>query len=211
LFNNGEYNNDPAYFKKDFFASLDYTAFMESKDPLMTVSDAMDIPQHFQFYTKTAYGLNLLRNVVVGKERFDYAFRKYTETWAYKHPTPYDFFRSMNNGTGEDLNWFWKEWFFTTWKLDQAITSVSYIDNDPSKGALISIDNKGQLVLPAIIKVYQQNGQSGTVHLPIEVFQRGGSWTFKYDSKSRIEKVILDPEHALPDMNRKNNEWNSGK
>jgi hypothetical protein len=113
----------------------------------------------------------------------------------------------MNNGTGEDLNWFWKEWFFTTWKLDQAITSVSYIDNDPSKGALISIDNKGKLVLPVIVKVFQQNGQSGTVQLPIEVFQRGGSWTFKYDSKSRIEKVILDPEHVLPDMNRKNNEW----
>jgi Peptidase family M1 domain len=210
LFNNGEYNNDPAFFKKDFFASLDYTVFMDSKDPLMTVSDAMDIDQHFQFYTKTAYGLNLLRNVVVGKERFDYAFRKYTETWAFKHPTPYDFFRSINNGTGEDLNWFWKEWFFTTWKLDQAITSVNYVDNDPAKGALITIDNKGKLVLPVILKVNQQNGQSGMVQLPVEIWQRGGSWTFKYDSKSRIESLVLDPENALPDMNRKNNLWPAG-
>jgi Peptidase family M1 domain len=211
LFNNGEYNNDPAYFKKDFFASLDYTAFMESKDPLMTVSDAMDIPQHFQFYTKTAYGLNLLRNVVVGKERFDYAFRKYTETWAYKHPTPYDFFRSMNNGTGEDLNWFWKEWFFTTWKLDQAVVAVNYVDSDPSKGALISIESQDRLILPVIAKVIETNGRSSTVQLPVEIWQRGSSWTFKYASISKIEKIILDPENILPDTNRKNNEWNSGK
>jgi hypothetical protein len=211
LFNNGEYNNDPAYFKKDFFASLDYTAFMESKDPLMTVSDAMDIAQHFQFYTKTAYGLNLLRNVVVGKERFDYAFRKYTETWAYKHPTPYDFFRSMNNGTGEDLNWFWKEWFFTTWKLDQAIGDVKYIDGDPSKGALITIENKDRMILPVIVKLTETNGRSSTVQLPVEIWQRGGSWTFKLASNSKIDRIVLDPEGVLPDTNRKNNEWNNVK
>ena len=122
LFNNGEYQTDPAYFDKGFFGSRDYNQFMQYKDPLMTVSDAMDEEQHYQFYGKTAYGLNLLRTVVVGKERFDYAFRKYTEAWAFKHPTPYDFFHCINNAAGEDLNWFWKEWFFTTWKFDQAIT-----------------------------------------------------------------------------------------
>ncbi|HLO80016.1 MAG TPA: M1 family metallopeptidase [Chitinophagaceae bacterium] len=207
LFNNGEYNNDPAYRKKDYWASLDYNAFMHFKDPLMTVSDAMDIDQHFQFYTKTAYGLNLLRNVVVGKERFDYAFRKYTEAWAFKHPTPYDFFHSMNNGTGEDLNWFWKEWFFTTWKFDQAVVAVNYIDNDPAKGALISIENKGRLILPAIVKITQHGGQSETIQLPVEVWQRGGSWTLKYASSGKIDQVMLDPGNVLPDTNRDNNEW----
>ena len=211
FFNNKEYITDPAYFKKDFFASLDYNAFMFYRDPLMTVSDAMDIDQHYQFYGKTAYGLNLLRNVVVGKDRFDYAFRKYTEAWAFKHPTPYDFFHSMNSAAGEDLNWFWKEWFFTTWKLDQAVTDVKYIDNDPSKGALITIDNKGKMILPVIIKIIQSNGQTGTVQLPVEIWQRGGLWTFKYGSIDKIDKIILDPENVLPDVDRKNNEWNSGK
>lgn len=211
LFNNGEYNNDPAFLRKDFFASLDYNAFMHSKDPLMTVSDAMDIDQHFQFYTKTAYGLNVLRNVVVGKDLFDYAFRKYTETWAYKHPTPYDFFRSMNNGTGEDLNWFWKQWFFTTWKLDQAVGDIKYIDNDPSKGALINIENKERLIMPVIAKVIESNGRSSIVKLPAEIWQRGGSWTFKYASNSKIDKIILDPDGVLPDTNRKNNEWSNGR
>jgi len=209
LFNNKEYQTDAAYFDKSFFASRDYMQFMQYKDPLMTVSDAMDAEQHYQFYGKTAYGLNLLRTVVVGKERFDYAFRKYTEAWAFKHPTPYDFFHCINNAAGEDLNWFWKEWFFTTAKLDQTITAVSYIDNDPSKGALITIDNKGKMVLPVILKIIQTNGREETVQLPVEIWQRGGSWVYKYPSVNKISKVILDPENVLPDMDRKNNEWNS--
>ncbi|MEP7233273.1 MAG: M1 family aminopeptidase, partial [Ginsengibacter sp.] len=211
LFNKGEYQTDSAYFDKGFFGSRDYTQFMQYKDPLMTVSDAMDEDQHYQFYGKTAYGLNLLRTVVVGKERFDYAFRKYTEAWAFKHPTPYDFFHCINNAAGEDLNWFWKEWFFTTWKFDQAITAVNYVDNDPSKGALITITNKGKMVLPAIVKVIQTSGEEGTIILPVEVWHRGGIWTFKYPSKNKIDKVILDPENVLPDVDRKNNEWDSGK
>ena len=211
LFNKGEYQTDPAYFEKTFFASRDYMQFMQYKDPLMTVSDAMDAEQHYQFYGKTAYGLNLLRTVIVGKERFDYAFRKYTEAWAFKHPTPYDFFHCINNAAGEDLNWFWKEWFFTTAKLDQTITAVNYVDNDPSKGALISIENKGKLVLPVIMKIIQRSGKTETLQLPVEIWQRGGTWVFNYASSGKIDKVILDPENVLPDMDRKNNEWNNGQ
>ena len=211
LFHQGEYVDDKAYFDKDFFASLDYNQFLYYRDPLMTVSDAMNEKEHYQFYGKTAYGLNLLRNVVVGKERFDYAFRKYTEAWAFKHPTPYDFFHCINNAAGEELNWFWKEWFFTTWKFDQAITDVKYIDNDPSKGARITIDNKEKMILPVIVKVVEHGGHTATIQLPVEIWQRGGSWTFAYPSRNTIDKVILDPEHVLPDVDRKNNEWSGGK
>jgi len=208
IFNNGEYQTDPAYFEKGFFGSRDYEQFMAYKDPLMTVSDAMDEEQHYQYYGKTAYGLNLLRTVVVGKERFDYAFRKYTEAWAFKHPTPYDFFHCINNAAGEDLNWFWKEWFFTTWKLDQTIAAVNYVDNDPSKGALITIDNKGKMIMPVIMKIIQSNGKTETVTLPVDIWARGGTWVYKYASTNKIDKVILDPENVLPDMDRKNNDWN---
>jgi len=207
LFNNGEYVNADAYREKGFFASRDYQQFMEYKDPLMTLSDAMTEEQHYQFYGKTAYGLNLLRTVVVGKERFDYAFRKYTEAWAFRHPTPYDFFHCINNATGEDLNWFWKEWFFTTWKFDQAIGSVNYVDNDPSKGALITIVNKGKMILPVILKIRQSNGDTNTIELPVEIWQRGGTWVYPYPSTHSIDKVMLDPEKLLPDVDRSNNEW----
>jgi len=203
LFNNGEYVNDPSFFDKTFFASRDYEQFMAYKDPLMTVSDAMDEDQHYQFYGKTAYGLNLLRIVVVGKERFDFAFRKYTEAWAFKHPTPYDFFNCINNAAGEDLNWFWKEWFFTTWKLDQAIASVKYT----GAGTSITIENKGQMIMPVILKIVQSNGVSETIQLPVEIWLHGSTWVYTYPSKNKIDKIILDPDKVLPDMNRKNNEW----
>lgn len=207
LFNKGEYVNDPSFLKDDFFASRDYILFMHYRDPLMVFSDAMDINQHYQFYGKTAYGLNLLRTVVVGKERFDYAFRQYTETWAFKHPTPYDFFHCINNAAGEDLNWFWKEWFFTTWKLDQAVTSVRYVDDDPAKGALITIENKGKMILPVIVKVFQTDGETSVIQLPVDIWMRDGIWTFRYASTHKIQKLILDPDHLLPDINRSNNEW----
>jgi Peptidase family M1 domain len=206
-FNNSEYVNNAAYFDKGFFASRDYAQFSQYKDPLMTVSDAMDEAQHYQFYGKTAYGLNLLRTVVVGKGRFDYAFKKYIDAWAFKHPTPYDFFHCINNASGEDLSWFWKEWFFTTWKFDQAITDVKYVDNDPAKGALITIENKGKMILPVIMKIQQSNGDTAIINLPVEIWQRGGTWVYKYASTQPLDKVILDPEKVLPDIDRGNNEW----
>jgi hypothetical protein len=207
IFNDGEYITDPSYFEKDFFGSRDYEQFMRYKDPLMTVSDGMDEEQHYQYYGKTAYGLNLLRTVVVGEERFDYAFRKYTEAWAFKHPTPYDFFRSINNGTGEDLNWFWKEWFYTTWKLDQAVASVGYVDNQASKGAVITIENKGEMIMPVVIRISQANGKTETIQLPVEIWARGSKWTFEYASTSAIDKIIIDPENQFPDLERQNNVW----
>jgi hypothetical protein len=207
IFNRGEYARDPALFNKNHFAWLDQSILPNLRDPLMTVSEAMDYGQHYQYYSKTAYGLKLLRNVVIGKDRFDYAFRKYTETWAFKHPTPYDFFHCMNNATGEDLNWFWKEWFFTTWILDQSITEVKYVNGDPSLGAWITIDNKGKMIMPVILKIVQASGQSEIIQLPVEIWQRGGSWTLKYASTGKISQVILDPENLLPDTDRKNNEW----
>ncbi len=200
IFNNGEFAKDKMLRNRIFSIS-------KSTDPLMVVPEAMGLTSYGQYYGKTAYGLILLRDVILGKDRFDYAFRRYTEMWAFKHPTPYDFFKTMNSAAGDDLNWFWKEWFFTTWKLDQALTDVKYVDGDPGKGILITIENKNKMILPVILKIVQSNGDSSTIQLPVEIWQRGGVWTFKYDSKNKIDKVILDPEETLPDIDRKNNEW----
>jgi hypothetical protein len=200
------FNHDTLY-SDDYWARLNVRKMPDRKNPLMVLSDAMADNEVDEYYGRTAYGLNLLREVVIGEERFDYAFRKYTETWAFKHPTPYDFFHFMNNAAGDDLNWFWKEWFFTTWTLDQTIKTVTYVDNESSKGALITIENKGKMIMPVIIKVIQSNGQAENIQLPVEIWQRGGTWTFKYPSVSKIDKVILDPENVLPDINRGNNVW----
>ena len=84
-------------------------------------------------YYKPSLGLYMLRNYILDSTRFDYAFRTYINRWAYKHPSPNDFFRTINDAAGENLNWFWKEWFFEDWTLDQAVKDVKYIDNDPQK------------------------------------------------------------------------------
>jgi len=170
---------------------------------LMTPPEAMSLNEYGDYYFKTAIGLTLLRNEIVGADKFDYAFRKYTEAWAFKHPTPYDFFHAINNAAGEQLDWFWKSWFFTTATLDQAITDVK-INHDST---LVTIENKGGLIMPVTAKMYLSNGDSNVVKLPVEIWQRGGTWTFRYVSNNPVQRVVIDPEQVLPDTDRKNNEW----
>jgi hypothetical protein len=180
-------------------------------EPIMTYPDVLEsMDLGLEAYYKPAQALTLLREDVLGPERFDYAFRTYINRWAYKHPQPKDFFRTMNDAAGEDLDWFWKEWFYKTWTLDQAVKDVKYIDNDPSKGVLITIENLDQMAMPVTVAVKEQNGNTGTVNLPVEIWQRGGEWTFKYNSTSMIDSVTIDPDNKLPDVNRDNNVWTGG-
>src|SRR3970282_1395543 len=92
-------------------------------------------------YTKPALMLHLLRTEVLGQERFDRAFRAYTAAWAYRHPTPADFFRAMRNETGMDLDWFWRGWISTTSRLDQGVDSVT----TGAEGATIHLVNRGAM------------------------------------------------------------------
>lgn len=200
-FSNGEYKASiptPAFL---------YTTFQQEQSPLMTPPEGMDLSGYGSYYFKTAAGLELLRNVVLDPDRFDYAFKTYIARWAFKHPQPEDFFRTMNNAAGEKLDWFWKEWFYTTWKLDQSVRGVTYVDGNPSKGCLITIENLAEMALPVIMEITEANGQSRTIRLPVDIWQRGGSWTFKYNSTDSITSVVLDPKFELPDVNRSNNTW----
>jgi hypothetical protein len=200
-FNHGEYNDTTKR------AQRILRAFKNSHDPLMTPPEAIGLHDYGQYYVKTALGLDMLRDVVLGHDRFDYAFNEYIKHWAFKHPLPYDFFRTMNDAAGEDLNWFWKGWFFTTWKIDQAVQSVEYVKNDPAQGALITLVNKDKLAMPVDLLITLENGTTETLHLPVNIWQRGGVWKFKYPSKSAIKSIVLDPEHELPDVDLKNNVW----
>ena len=182
-----------------------------AKEPLMTAPEAMGFGDYGMYYNKTSAALNILRNSVIGADRFDYAFRTYVRRWAFKHPQPDDFFRTMNDAAGENLNWFWKEWFFETWTLDQSVKGVKYVHDKPENGSLISIENIGKVALPVVIRITEQNGTVNEIKLPVEIWQRSGEWTFKYNSTSAVTSVILDPHNELPDTDRKNNSWKSDK
>jgi hypothetical protein len=201
-FNNGEY-----FDARELYAQSILQQYKSSKDPLMTPPEAIGLNDYGQYYVKTALGLKILRNVVLGADRFDYAFNQYIKNWAMKHPTPYDFFRTMNNAAGEDLNWFWKEWFFTTWKLDQSIEGVKYENDDSTNGALITIVNKGKMAMPVDLKITLSNGRSEVIQLPVNIWQRGGVWTFKFPSKLSVKSIVIDPNGELPDADLRNNRW----
>ncbi len=178
---------------------------------IMTYPDAINPKDLGQLaYYKPSLGLYMLRESVLGEDRFDYAFRTYISRWAFKHPTPIDFFHTMNEASGEDLSWFWKEWFYKNWTLDQAVEDVKYVNSDPGNGVDITITNNNAMVMPAVVEVKESNGNTGRVHLPVEIWQRGGKWTFHYNSTSMIKSVVIDPDGEFPDVNAENNTWTSG-
>ena len=158
-------------------------------------------------YYKPSMGLVLLREQILGPERFDEAFTAYINRWAYKHPTPDDFFRTMENVAGEDLRWFWRGWFVNSWKLDQAVTEVKYVKNDPTQGAIITIENLEKMPMPVVIELKTKSGKVTRKTLPVEIWKRNISWTFKVDTSEELTKVVIDPDFALPDVDSSNNKW----
>ncbi|HYM92741.1 MAG TPA: M1 family metallopeptidase [Chitinophagaceae bacterium] len=159
-------------------------------------------------YSKPSAGLVLLREQILGPQRFDYAFRTYIRRWAFKHPTPDDFFRTIENVAGESLQWFWRGWFANNWRLDVAVRSVKYMDSaDYSKGAYITLDNLEKMAMPVILEIKMKSGKTDRVKLPVEIWERNTSWVFKYPSTEEIESVTYDPDKVLPDYNPANNVW----
>lgn len=162
-------------------------------------------------YNKPAVGLDLLREEVLGEKVFDEALRYYISNWAFKHPTPFDFFHAVENSSGETLDWFWRGWFINNWKFDQSVTAVEYPNNDSTRGAVITVNNLERLPMPVTIEVKEAGGKTGRIKLPVEVWQHGATWKFLYPSTTRIESVVLDPDKRLPDSNEANNTWKNGQ
>ena len=204
-FNNGEY--------KDGAANMEQVAaflFGPGSEPILLTPDAMKERNiGVALYFKPGLGLSLLRKEIIGPDRFDYAFREYIRRWAYKHPTPWDFFRTMDNVAGEDLHWFWKAWFLENYKFDQAIASVTYDNNDAAKGAIVHIVNMEQMALPVNISYETKSGVKGTLKLPVEVWNNTNNWKVKLPVTEELQRVTLDEAKAFPDVNFKNNNWQS--
>lgn len=204
-FNNGEYAGNRAMNARNFVNPF----FGSTSESISTVPDVTNTANLGTIaYRKPGFGLQLLRENVLGPARFDSAFRYYVHQWAFKHPTPYDFFHCIENHAGETLDWFWRGWFLENWKIDQAVQDVAYVDaNDASKGSIITVANLEKLPMPVVVEVTEENGKKDRVQLPVEIWQRGGVWKFVYKSTSKVQKVTLDPDNTLPDVNSKNNSW----
>jgi peptidase M1-like protein len=149
-------------------------------------------------YQKPALMLQILRYEVLGKARFDPAFRAYIKAWAYKHPTPADFFRLMRDASGMDLDWFWRDWVFTTARLDQAVDSLAE--------GKIYLSNRGTMTLPLEMEIGYADGSTERVRLPVEMWNLGPRFTYRLKDGRTVRRVVVDPRKALPDVDRGNNQ-----
>ena len=203
-FNNGEFNTFSFFGGEEM---LKFT-FNEKMDPLFTAPDQItDFNLGTAAYDKPAKMLNALRDVVLGPERFDAAFRDYIRNWAFKHPTPWDFFRSMENAAGEDLAWFWRSWVFGNYKFDVALKNVTPVSTKPEQGVAITLQNLEQMAMPIPVLIKESNGKTQSLTVPVEAWMRGAETSFYVFPTSKITEVIIDPDKKLPDLNRKNNAW----
>lgn len=202
-FNKGEYKNPTT--------TMDATTgymFSERTEPIFLTPDAMKEGNiGIALYMKPGYGLELLRNEILGPDRFDYAFRTYIKRWAFKHPTPWDFFRTMENAAGEDLAWFWKAWFLENYRLDQSIVSVKYDKDAAANGAIVTIANLDEMAMPVNLTYETKSGVKGSLKLPVEIWNNTAFWKVKLPTTEELKTVEIDAAKVFPDINFANNVW----
>lgn len=162
-------------------------------------------------YEKPAVGLVLLREQILGPERFDAAFRTYIERWAYKSPRPADFFRIMEDVAGMDLAWFWRGWFYTTWTMDQAVQSVTMTEaeDEAAYEVAVSLRSLNEFPMPVAMRVTYEDGSVEDRRLPVEIWYTTDEFTARWMSDQKVTGVQLDPDEGFPDVDRSNNTWGS--
>ena len=176
------------------------------EEPIMTPADRIYGNLSVTAYTKPGLGLILLRDRIIGRERFDPAFREYIRRWAYKHPTPADFFRTIEDGVGEDLSWFWRAWFYTTEQLDQAVDSVKIVD---SAGVVsrVFLRSGSALPMPVELDLRMEDGTAQHLSLPVEIWFGGNQYTVLVPGPKKVVGATIDARNFYPDVRRENNSW----
>ncbi len=181
-------------------------------------------------YSKPAAGLWMLRHTIMGPELFDYAFRTYAKRWAFKHPTPEDFFRTMEDASGMDLDWFWRGWFYTTDYNDMSIKKVTekivnqeemkrfvqtypkevqdIMEEVPKYAYRVEFEKLGGLVLPLLVELTFEDGTKQMHHYPAELWRKNDKTVFKvYKTAKRVKSIVIDPKEETADIDVTNNSW----
>ena len=160
--------------------------------PIMTNSESI-----YQFgnnaYGKPATALNILRETIVGRELFDFAFKEYSKTWMFKHPTPSDFFRILENASGVDLDWFWRGWFYGTDPVDLSIDRVTWFTLD-SKDPDIEFPLRKKKEEEELVQSWQEKNKIDIQETVIETDELAIDFYNKYDP---YEVTILDKEDFI--------------
>tara|TARA_B110001469_G_scaffold13056_1_gene13232 strand:+ start:11142 stop:13274 length:2133 start_codon:yes stop_codon:yes gene_type:complete len=185
-------------------------------------------------YGKPATALWILRETIMGKELFDHAFRTYSQRWMFKHPTPADFFRTMEDASGIDLDWFWRGWFYSTdvtdigienvrkfYAVDGEDKSVNFIEDtteglkiNKSKTARskyfyeIAFNKPGGLVMPIIVAYTYDDGTTEKKTYPAQIWRYNDNQVTKVvHSEKQIIKIVIDPDLETADVDLSNNSF----
>ncbi|MDG1527912.1 MAG: M1 family metallopeptidase [Polaribacter sp.] len=179
-------------------------------------------------YGKPATALWILRNTIMGPELFDHAFKEYANRWKFKHPTPADFFRTMEDASAMDLDWFWRGWFYTTDVTDIGIKSVKkYTAVEGNNGAVnfvenaqgakkasdkffyeVTYDKPGGLVMPIIVEFTYKDGTKGRKQYPAQIWRLNDKQITKtITSDKEIVSFQIDPDLETADVDVTNNSW----
>jgi hypothetical protein len=155
-------------------------------------------------YVKPSIALLTLRNKVLAPAVFDSAFREYTRRWAFKHPQPADFFRTLESISGRDLSWFWRSFFFTTAALDQAVDGVKQEAGGPTQ---VIVANLGDAVMPVELLLTFEDGTTSQTTLPVEIWYLGDRYVYQDHSGKRVVRATVNPDGTFPDALTANDAW----
>ena len=182
-------------------------------EPIMTKGDMINNVSG-NGYLKAATGLNLLRETVMGHELFDFSFREYARRWAFKHPTPADLFRTMEDASSIDLDWFWRGWFFSTDAVDISLDSVRWLKMDTTLNGNevnlyeLKFSNKGGMIMPVIIEWTYADGTRELETIPVAVWMKNEAGFTKVFQKSKaVSAIKLDPNRITADIDEQNGAW----
>ena len=159
-------------------------------------------------YAKPATLMVALRSLL-GRETWEEAYRAFIDEWAYKHPTPWDFFNTFERFAGRDLDWFWTSFYFETWTLDHA---VSQVDRRADGTTVVRVEDRGFAPYPATVRITTATGETIEREVPVEHWLDGNR-SFGIElpaSAGRVTRVELDPGGHAPDVDRSNNFWPRG-
>ena len=183
-------------------AAVEQTAGNEVDMPIMTLTtQEYGTSMFINSNPKPAMGYLFVKDML-GDDLFYKGLHNYFRNWNGRHPMPYDFFYSMNEGCGKNLNWFWKRWFFDDGVPDLAIAKVTEKGNIKQ----ISIESKGTKPVPVDITVVYKDGSTEKIHRSIGVWEKGNTTVqVNFSSAKKIQSVKLGSTY-VPDVNKKDNE-----
>jgi hypothetical protein len=179
---------------------------MPAAQPILTAANRYKTSNNLLSlaYVKPSIVLLALRSKVLGEQVFDTAFREYTRRWAFKHPQPTDFFRTMEQVSGRDLAWFWRSFFYTTAALDQSVEGVKQEGDGSAQVALV---NLGDAVMPVELELAFQDGTKELVKLPVEIWYGGYRYVYEVPSGKAVVSARVNPDGTFPDAITTNDVW----